>query len=866
MNTLKRLLLLVLSISIISIACKDSSNPTGDVSSGSHRVSGKVLTADNNLGIKNALITLMQNSTSNVTQSNSNGEFQFSGVKSGDYTIELKLPRGFSGYEETEKQVSVDRNVQVNFFGNPIKEIAKTIKQGVVDTLYTSSGASLTVDATEALMDIDIMIQEMDNDLSFEENLNTKPVQIWIGTTSSQEKIGFQSAQTSRNDRVRFQLQQDIDMHSDLTIFMFDIGTQDEPFITFADGRSTTINDSNTGVEISVLEYEFETSSTDESGFIFTTSSIDETCDDTYRDLKLLENGMNGSTPLILIHGIQTRNKQCNDFNNFNPWESTFSSLITELQNHPEIKETYKLYAFKYTSNTTVLENSEALWKMIQDKGLYDPVIVAHSMGGLVARGLMKEYGDDKISGLITLGTPHEGSPMVELLTDEDLRKQVREKLCPGYIGTGCAAIILGASIPNTPGLRDLKTDSPLIEMLRGQADQNYKIHTLAGYLGDLGDIGEHEGILYGRALKSTYSLGFRYMKELLDLDNDGMVPLSSAESNIFTTINSLRGNDHTEIRAVPWNSDLIFREILPHLLELSGQFFLPQLTTIEVTNVTPTTAVSGANISNDGGTAIIEKGICWNTLQNPSIEDTCNFHGEGTGRFTSELSDLFPETTYYVRAFATNSVGTAYGNQNTFKTKKGINDVPPGVNDFLTPEEVETLINDGLKVYKGLDPPNIEGNYYMNSLEELNGNMRFINYSYKFTNQTSDLRIEAYHQSDNGTDVGEGLGAFIAGSGQTFSVYLETKSEIRDGGHTVFINSASIYSGIKTSEGIENFQFGFIITHKENDRNNRFMNVGDTRIVYEADGLAEEVPDYPYTPSKSKYFERNYIYSNNRP
>jgi uncharacterized protein (TIGR02145 family) len=98
----------------------------------------------------------------------------------------------------------------------------------------------------------------------------------------------------------------------------------------------------------------------------------------------------------------------------------------------------------------------------------------------------------------------------------------------------------------------------------------------------------------------------------------------------------------------------------------------IPGLTTTEISEISETTAVSGGNISTDNGEAVTKRGVCWSTNQNPTIQNDKTEDGSGVGSFTSSISDLEPNTTYYVRAYATNSVGTAYGNAISFKTKGG--------------------------------------------------------------------------------------------------------------------------------------------------------------------------------------------------
>jgi uncharacterized protein (TIGR02145 family) len=93
-----------------------------------------------------------------------------------------------------------------------------------------------------------------------------------------------------------------------------------------------------------------------------------------------------------------------------------------------------------------------------------------------------------------------------------------------------------------------------------------------------------------------------------------------------------------------------------------------PTLLTREISNVMQTTAVSGGEIINDGGSVVIARGVCWSTGQTPTILDFHTADGQGTDScFTSVLTELSAETKYFVRAYATNDKGTAYGNELTF-------------------------------------------------------------------------------------------------------------------------------------------------------------------------------------------------------
>ena len=107
-----------------------------------------------------------------------------------------------------------------------------------------------------------------------------------------------------------------------------------------------------------------------------------------------------------------------------------------------------------------------------------------------------------------------------------------------------------------------------------------------------------------------------------------------------------------------------------------------PSVTTKEVTNIAFTTATCGGDVTNDGCLTVTERGICWSTSHNPTISGSHQSSGSGTGNFTTNIIGLTANTTYYVRAYATNSAGTAYGTEVTFTTLTGAIDGKFTIND----------------------------------------------------------------------------------------------------------------------------------------------------------------------------------------
>ena len=107
----------------------------------------------------------------------------------------------------------------------------------------------------------------------------------------------------------------------------------------------------------------------------------------------------------------------------------------------------------------------------------------------------------------------------------------------------------------------------------------------------------------------------------------------------------------------------------IPFWATSSGGGVYATLTTTAATALTGITATSGGNITSDGGLAVLSRGVCWKTSSAPTIADSKTVDGSGTGTFTSSLTGLSPVTTYYVRAYSTNSGATTYGNEISFTT-----------------------------------------------------------------------------------------------------------------------------------------------------------------------------------------------------
>lgn len=93
----------------------------------------------------------------------------------------------------------------------------------------------------------------------------------------------------------------------------------------------------------------------------------------------------------------------------------------------------------------------------------------------------------------------------------------------------------------------------------------------------------------------------------------------------------------------------------------------------MSVTDITTNSAKCGGTVTDEGDDSVTERGICWSTSQMPTINGSYLTCGSGTGSFEGEMLQLLENTVYYVRAYATNSVGTSYGEEVSFQTEESV-------------------------------------------------------------------------------------------------------------------------------------------------------------------------------------------------
>ena len=190
-----------------------------------------------------------------------------------------------------------------------------------------------------------------------------------------------------------------------------------------------------------------------------------------------------------------------------------------------------------------------------------------------------------------------------------------------------------------------------------------------------------------------------------------------------------------------------------------------PMVTTLEIAGLSQTTAVAGGNVTSDGGAEVTARGVCWSTSQEPTVEGEHTTDGAGTGEYQSNLSGLTANTTYYVRAYATNSEGTAYGEEISFTTLEEHIVVEPTVVTVSVSEVTETTAVTGGNVtsdgggevsargvcWSTSQDPTVEGSHttdgtgtgeFVSNLTDLNDNTTYY--------------VRAYATNEQGTSYGE--------------------------------------------------------------------------------------------------------------
>ena len=188
-------------------------------------------------------------------------------------------------------------------------------------------------------------------------------------------------------------------------------------------------------------------------------------------------------------------------------------------------------------------------------------------------------------------------------------------------------------------------------------------------FIQDVDDITDSSAVFSGNIISpscesTVTSQGFVYATTTLPKTDDFVIEV--AGEDISTSVTGLSPNTKYYVRSFFENP--------------TGEYYSDQvmfttsigdinIETKEASNITFESATSGGTISDDGGSEIISKGVCWSTNPDPTLNDNFVESGTGVGNFNSDITGLEEETVYYARAYITNEFGVIYGGQITFET-----------------------------------------------------------------------------------------------------------------------------------------------------------------------------------------------------
>ena len=190
----------------------------------------------------------------------------------------------------------------------------------------------------------------------------------------------------------------------------------------------------------------------------------------------------------------------------------------------------------------------------------------------------------------------------------------------------------------------------------------------------------------------------------------------------------------------------------------------LPQVTTSGVTAIFTSSSLIIGEIVDDGGSPIMERGVCWATSDNPSLEDNKTISEEETVSFSCFLDDLVANTTYYVRAYAINSAGTSYGDVLIFTTSSGIPQIITLTPSEITAESVVSggnITSDGGSpvISRGIQISHFETFPVFESISTSDGTgVGIFNSKSKGLSSNTTYYLRAYATNSIGTNYGEML------------------------------------------------------------------------------------------------------------
>jgi hypothetical protein len=275
-----------------------------------------------------------------------------------------------------------------------------------------------------------------------------------------------------------------------------------------------------------------------------------------------------------------------------------------------------------------------------------------------------------------------------------------------------------------------------------------------------------------------------------------------------------------------------------------------PEVITGDKDNLTKNSVTLYGEITEDHGEEIVDKGFVYFTdLNHPENSKPVSTR-EGGSLFQAVVSGLSPATRYYYRAYAENNSGVAYGESREFTTldEDGMTE---DINNIV-PKDVQDEMEDlGISLNGGGNPPNIAGSFLMSPLilvettipNDFELGHLFSDVYFRFSEQDNNnltIKFEYVFNSEEQSS-GEGTGAFITGSGNDFSVFVENLQTDEHGHRS---RNVQVYSGTVTSSGIRDLYMAIFMIDDGGDPDDNLIENGQGRLFYDSDRFSERISE----------------------
>lgn len=454
------------------------------------------------------------------------GAYQLTGLPAGTYTALVKVPTGFSP-SSSQKQAAVTdgTTAAVAFAVQALRVDQATIGAGVTDSVALAAGLVAQVAVPAGAASVEVRLSQGPGSTLGGYDGVSPPATLQVSAPAA--AMAAPGARAVAAGSVTVTVWNRVPTCAGTTAemaFQVGAGSDGSPLFLYGESSCTTYSDPSTGQTGAAWATTSQVPVGSRLDLLLFTK--DSRCTDVSR-LAAWPSGAgdNTKTPVILIHGWQPEKVTCRQFRDWDP-ASTFTELEQSVGS--SLGADYQVYVLRYPTMEPVANAVAYLRQEIVNRGWdkRDVVLVGHSMGGLVGRGYVAAYGSEYVRALVTLGTPHLGTP----LAAGSVAKTAALQLCfPSFLGV---AVDL---YPHTDGYRDLNPGSDWIQALRDKRAGADRIYTFGGSSG---------------IISSGYLLPFKCVLDAITLStsDDGVVPLSSALPDWTTFQTTVEGSNHLGI------------------------------------------------------------------------------------------------------------------------------------------------------------------------------------------------------------------------------------------------------------------------------------------------------------------------------